>query len=106
MLNDYMMYGNQDFFAIGGGQGSFGLWVHSDLTHGYSQPCPTFNNPMLGKSPSFECIGLEIWEFRFWNKVLYIAVTVMNEPIDVCAIYYMYFCHHFNHLLQNQEIPV
>ncbi|KAL9560219.1 hypothetical protein MBANPS3_000071 [Mucor bainieri] len=65
MLNDYMMYGNQDFFAIGGGQGSFGLWVHSDLTHGYSQPCPTFNNPMLGKSPAFECIGLEIWEFRF-----------------------------------------
>ncbi|OAC98607.1 hypothetical protein MUCCIDRAFT_150149, partial [Mucor lusitanicus CBS 277.49] len=65
MLNDYMMYGNQDFFAIGGGQGSFGLWVHSDLTHGYSQPCPTFNNPMLGKSPSFECIGLEIWEFHF-----------------------------------------
>ncbi|KAG2207455.1 hypothetical protein INT46_007222 [Mucor plumbeus] len=65
MINDYMIYGNQDFFAIGGGQGCFGLWLHSDLTHGYTQPCPTFNNPMLGKKPSFECIGLEIWDFQF-----------------------------------------
>ncbi|KAI8641729.1 TLD-domain-containing protein [Parasitella parasitica] len=65
MLNDYLIYGDQDFFAIGGGQGCFGLWLHSDLTHGYSQPCLTFNNPMLSKNPSFECIELEIWDFQF-----------------------------------------
>lgn len=66
MLNDYLIYSNGDFFAIGGGQGKFGLWLHSDLTHGYTESCATFNNPVLSQAgPAFECLALEIWDFQF-----------------------------------------
>jgi hypothetical protein len=65
MINDYFIYGNHDFLAMGGGQGRFGLWLHSDLTHGYTQHCPTFNNPILTPGNAFECVALEIWNFQF-----------------------------------------
>ncbi|KAI8380612.1 TLD-domain-containing protein [Choanephora cucurbitarum] len=63
--NDYLIYSDHDFFAMGGGQGQFGLWLHSDLTHGNSQTCATFNNPVLSSMASFECIAIEIWDFTF-----------------------------------------
>jgi hypothetical protein len=65
MKNDYMIYSNQSFIAVGGGEGQFGLWIHSDMIHGYSEPCATFQNPSLAVSNSFECIGLEIWGFLY-----------------------------------------
>lgn len=65
MMNDYMIYSNHDFFAIGGGQGKFGLWLNSDLMHGYTQPCITFNNTNLCRKSAFNCIALEIWDFAF-----------------------------------------
>ncbi|KAI8890550.1 TLD-domain-containing protein, partial [Backusella circina FSU 941] len=61
--NDYLMYSNHDFLAIGGGKGHFGLWL--DLTHGYSEPCMTFNNPSLASKSSFECLAIEIWCFAY-----------------------------------------
>lgn len=65
MMNDYLIYSNHDFFAVGGGQGKFGLWLHSDLTHGYTETCTTFNNPILSLTSSFQCVALEIWEFMY-----------------------------------------
>ncbi|KAI8047610.1 TLD-domain-containing protein [Thamnidium elegans] len=65
MINDYLVYSNGDFFAVGGGQGKFGLWLHSDLTHGYTESCGTFNNPSLTIDSSFECVALEIWDFQY-----------------------------------------
>lgn len=65
MLNDYLVYSNGDFFAVGGGQGKFGLWLHSDLTHGYTESCITFNNPILSLASAFQCVALEIWEFIY-----------------------------------------
>ncbi|KAG2199450.1 TLD-domain-containing protein [Mucor mucedo] len=65
MLNDYLVYSNGEFFAVGGGQGKFGLWLHSDLTHGHTESCVTFNNPALSIDSAFECIALEIWDFQY-----------------------------------------
>lgn len=65
MLNDYLVYSNGQFFAVGGGQGKFGLWLHSDLTHGYTESCGTFNNPVLTINSAFECVALEIWDFQY-----------------------------------------
>lgn len=65
MLNDYLVYSNGEFFAVGGGQGKFGLWLHSDLTHGHTESCVTFNNPPLSIDSAFECIALEIWDFQY-----------------------------------------
>lgn len=63
MKNDYMIYSDSNFLAVGGGQ--FGLWIHSDLTHGYTESSDTFDNPLLTSNNSFECIGLEIWSFQY-----------------------------------------
>jgi hypothetical protein len=62
--NDYLIYSTSEFIAMGGGQGRFGLWLHSDLTHGYTEPCTTFNNPCLTSNPAFTCLGMEVWSFH------------------------------------------
>lgn len=62
--NDYLIYSTSEFIAMGGGQGRFGLWLHSDLTHGYTEPCATFNNPCLTSNPAFTCLGMEVWSFH------------------------------------------
>ncbi|KAI8881490.1 TLD-domain-containing protein [Backusella circina FSU 941] len=61
--NDYMILSDSDEIAIGGGDGEFGLWLHSDLEHGYSHPCATFDNDYLAKHAEFQCLGMEIWGF-------------------------------------------
>ncbi|KAL0095309.1 TLD-domain-containing protein [Phycomyces blakesleeanus] len=62
--NEYMILSENDFIAIGGGDGKFGLWLNADLEKGHSEQCPTFDNECLSPSPEFECIELEIWGFR------------------------------------------
>ncbi|KAI9015818.1 TLD-domain-containing protein [Phycomyces nitens] len=62
--NEYMILSENDFIAIGGGDGKFGLWINADLEKGHSEECPTFDNECLSPSPEFECIELEIWGFR------------------------------------------
>ncbi|CAO3653522.1 unnamed protein product [Cunninghamella echinulata] len=63
--NDYFIYSNHSFIAIGGGDGHIGLFLYGDLHHGHTQPCATFNNELLTMNNSFECIGLEVWGFHY-----------------------------------------
>ncbi|KAI9492529.1 TLD-domain-containing protein [Zychaea mexicana] len=59
--NEYMILSETEFIAIGGGDGKFGLWINSDLEHGHSEPCPTFDNESLSRKPEFACMELEIF---------------------------------------------
>ncbi|KAG0206599.1 oxidation resistance protein 1 [Mortierella sp. GBA30] len=45
--NDYMILSEPGFIGLGGGDGKFGLWIHSDLEMGHSARCATFNNEPL-----------------------------------------------------------
>ncbi|KAI9271441.1 TLD-domain-containing protein [Sporodiniella umbellata] len=63
MKNDYLVYSDRSSLAVGGSR--FGLWIDSDLAHGYTEPSETFDNPPLTLKNSFECIGLEIWGFQY-----------------------------------------
>ncbi|KAI9482686.1 MAG: TLD-domain-containing protein [Benjaminiella poitrasii] len=59
--NDYMILSDSEFIAIGGGDGTFGLWLNSELEKGYSNTCPTYNNEILSIKPEFQCLELEAW---------------------------------------------
>lgn len=68
--NDYLIFCEQRFLSIGGGDGHYGLWLDDFLEKGVSQSCPTFGNEPLsdeseqgtgtGKG-SFEVLGVECW---------------------------------------------
>ncbi|KAG0314199.1 oxidation resistance protein 1 [Dissophora globulifera] len=45
--NDYMVLSEPGFIGFGGGDGKFGLWIHSDLETGHSSRCATFDNEPL-----------------------------------------------------------
>ncbi|KAF9089711.1 oxidation resistance protein 1 [Mortierella sp. AD031] len=45
--NDYMILSEPGFIGLGGGDGKFGLWIHSDLERGHSARCATFDNEPL-----------------------------------------------------------
>ncbi|KAF8939790.1 oxidation resistance protein 1 [Dissophora ornata] len=45
--NDYMVLSEPGFIGFGGGDGKFGLWIHSDLEIGHSSRCATFDNEPL-----------------------------------------------------------
>ncbi|KAF9427467.1 oxidation resistance protein 1 [Podila epigama] len=45
--NDYMVLSEPGFIGLGGGDGKFGLWIHSDLERGHSARCATFENEPL-----------------------------------------------------------
>ncbi|KAG0257178.1 oxidation resistance protein 1 [Mortierella polycephala] len=45
--NDYMILSEPGFIGLGGGDGKFGLWIHSDLERGHSSRCATFDNEPL-----------------------------------------------------------
>ncbi|OAQ29841.1 TLD-domain-containing protein, partial [Linnemannia elongata AG-77] len=45
--NDYMILSEPGFIGLGGGDGKFGLWLHSDLERGHSARCATFDNEPL-----------------------------------------------------------
>ena len=44
-------------------QGKFGLWLDSDLYHGRSTACETYDSEMLSASEDFICLGVEVWPF-------------------------------------------
>lgn len=64
-INEYLIHSEVNFIALGGGDGAFGLWIDQELLNGFSNPCPTFNNPCLSTTPQFKCQGLELWTFCF-----------------------------------------
>nr|XP_020452549.1 nuclear receptor coactivator 7 [Monopterus albus] len=59
--NTYFVNGNLESLQIGGGGGVFALWLDSDLYHGASFPCPTFNNAPLSTQEDFIVQDLEVW---------------------------------------------
>eukprot|EP01107_Rhizomastix_libera_P012937 TRINITY_DN3401_c0_g1_i1.p1 TRINITY_DN3401_c0_g1~~TRINITY_DN3401_c0_g1_i1.p1 ORF type:complete len:181 (+),score=28.65 TRINITY_DN3401_c0_g1_i1:1-543(+) len=62
--NTYFILLESDIFAVGGG-GGHGICVESDLLHGYSERCATFNNePLNGGLVNFEIAQLEILAFH------------------------------------------
>ncbi|CAL1532916.1 unnamed protein product, partial [Lymnaea stagnalis] len=61
--NQFFMYGTKDSFAIGSGEGVFGLWLDSDLNKGRSHECTTFHNDILTKDEDFTITDLEVWRF-------------------------------------------
>ncbi|EDV22376.1 uncharacterized protein TRIADDRAFT_28587, partial [Trichoplax adhaerens] len=61
--NHYIIKGDTDGFAIGGGDGHFGLWMDEDLYRGSCHPCQTFDNEIMSKTEHFYCQALEAWGF-------------------------------------------
>lgn len=81
--DDMFVASDQDFLAVGGGGGHYGLRVDSDLQHGRTSKCTTFRSPPLGTmgapggdSASDESGGLvrffgiaaaEVWAVDEWS---------------------------------------
>ncbi|KAJ3412521.1 oxidation resistance protein 1 [Chytridiales sp. JEL 0842] len=62
--NDYLILTEPHMFALGGGEGHFGLWIDKELYNGHSGPCQTFGNEQLSATPEFQIVNLEIWGFE------------------------------------------
>ncbi|XP_073532125.1 nuclear receptor coactivator 7 isoform X3 [Phyllobates terribilis] len=62
--NSYFINGDTTSLELGGGGGGFGLWLDSDLYHGRSNTCSTFNNDILSKKEDFIVQDLEVWTFE------------------------------------------
>ena len=61
-VNDYMIFCQQDFLSVGGGDGKYGLWLDSVLERGISSSCLTFGNEALSEEgEKFEVLGVEVW---------------------------------------------
>ncbi|XP_027037262.1 organic cation transporter protein-like [Pocillopora damicornis] len=61
--NNYYMTGDNTNLAFGCSEGKFGLWLDSELYHGRSTACDTYNSEMLSATEDFICIGVEVWAF-------------------------------------------
>ncbi|KAK9763448.1 oxidation resistance protein 1 [Basidiobolus ranarum] len=59
--NEYFMLSENHFIAVGGGNGTFGLWLDNHLDRGFTTKCSTFGNEVLSASSVFNCVELEIW---------------------------------------------
>ncbi|XP_073483301.1 nuclear receptor coactivator 7 isoform X1 [Aquarana catesbeiana] len=62
--NSYFINGDTASLALGGGGSGFGLWLDSDLYHGRSNSCGTFNNDILSKKEDFVVQDVEVWTFK------------------------------------------
>ncbi|KRX81344.1 Oxidation resistance protein 1, partial [Trichinella sp. T6] len=62
--NNYIVKGSGESLAFGAGNGVNGLWLDSDLYHGRTEPCETFDNRPLTQSTDFVISGVEAWCFR------------------------------------------
>ncbi|MCJ1398653.1 oxidation resistance protein 1 [Xylographa trunciseda] len=61
-VNDYVLYCRPDFLSVGGGDGTYGLWLDSVLERGVSGRCLTFGNEGLSdEGPKFDILGVEVW---------------------------------------------
>lgn len=61
-VNDYVMFCEQGYLSVGGGDGRYGLWLDSRLEEGVSASCMTFGNEGLSEEgEKFEVLGAEIW---------------------------------------------
>ncbi|KAI4119931.1 MAG: hypothetical protein LQ345_000190 [Seirophora villosa] len=61
-VNDYLIFCEQGFLSVGGGDGRYGLWLDGVLERGISSPCMTFGNEGLSdEGEKFEVVGVEVW---------------------------------------------
>ncbi|KAI4109239.1 MAG: hypothetical protein L6R37_000670 [Teloschistes peruensis] len=61
-INDYLIFCEQDFLSVGGGDGRYGLWLDGVLERGISSSCMTFGNEGLSEEgEKFEVVGVEVW---------------------------------------------
>jgi len=58
--NDNFLHADQDGIAIGCDD-SYGLFISSELTYGYSNSCETFDNPRFTPKDRFEMKYFEVW---------------------------------------------
>lgn len=61
--NSYYLTGDTTNLAFGCSEGTFGLWLDSELYHGRSTACDTYDSEMLSATEDFICIGVEVWAF-------------------------------------------
>lgn len=59
--NKYFQMGRRDGLCMGGGDGSFGLWIDDMFDKGSSAPCPTFGNVCLASTPDFIITDFEVF---------------------------------------------
>ncbi|KAL9602930.1 MAG: hypothetical protein Q9219_001455 [cf. Caloplaca sp. 3 TL-2023] len=61
-VNDYLIFCEQGFLSVGGGDGKYGLWLDGVLERGISSACMTFGNEALSEEgEKFEVVGVEVW---------------------------------------------
>ncbi len=60
--NDYFMFTDPNFIALGCSDGKFGFFVDDSMLSGSSHPCATFENVQLSGNPEFKITCLEVWE--------------------------------------------
>jgi len=62
--NEYFILSEPDYIAIGGGNGSYGLFIDEDIQNGQSDECTAFFNEPLSSSSRFQILSLEVWSFE------------------------------------------
>ncbi|KAG7272243.1 hypothetical protein CRUP_001521 [Coryphaenoides rupestris] len=62
--NSYFVRGHLESLQIGGGAGSFGLWLDDNLHRGASYSCPTFHNQPLSTQQDFLVQNIEVWTLQ------------------------------------------
>ena len=64
--NSFFETGDIRHFAVGGGSGTHGLWIDSNLCEGSSEPCETYGNDVsiAGGERDFTIRGLQLWSLE------------------------------------------
>lgn len=61
-INDYCILCETRFLSVGGGSGTYGLWLNDSLSKGRSAECDTFlNQPLSDEGEKFDIMGVELW---------------------------------------------
>lgn len=61
-VNDYLIFCEQKYLSVGGGDGRYGLWLDDVFEHGISSSCPTFGNePLSEQGTKFDVLAVEVW---------------------------------------------
>ena len=60
--NDYYLFCDGTFVAMGVSEGKFGLWLDSELMYGSSYAVATFGNlPLASEGENFSIDAVEVW---------------------------------------------
>lgn len=59
--NNLILMADLESLAVGASCGKFGLWIDSELLHGRSETCMTFDNDPLTPHENFMVADIEVW---------------------------------------------